>query len=132
VTTLYSPFGYWTQDALLQAASSCDLNKYPFDPKWGYKAGTDARYTVSHHGMSLGGFEQLANCFISPKWTSTAIHAGDVDANRFRQTAREQLQSGRGIIVNILRSWMGEQGGGHFSPVVDYHEGRLKKVFLVG
>ncbi|WP_036482850.1 phytochelatin synthase family protein [Myxosarcina sp. GI1] len=76
--------------------------------------------TVARQGMTL---EELGKLFQSYQLEAQTFHGEDVNLERFRQKIVQNLQqAGNFIVVNYSRRSLGQQGGGHISPVVAYHQ----------
>ncbi len=58
-------------------------------------------------------------------------HAGDGGLEAFRAAAREHVgHEGRAVIVNYLREGLGQQRGGHHSPLAAYDLGTDRFLIL--
>lgn len=69
-------------------------------------------------GMPLGALESTLQ---ADGATAVATHAGDVTVGAFREVvARNSATPGDFLVVNYLRSGVGQEGGGHFSPIGAY------------
>ncbi|MGB8352488.1 MAG: phytochelatin synthase family protein [Chthoniobacteraceae bacterium] len=80
-----------------------------------------SRKNVSSSGMTL---EQLARAIATYPVNVTCRHATPGLQSTFRNEIRESLQCpGEFVIVNYLRKVIGQQTGGHISPLGAYHEG---------
>lgn len=76
--------------------------------------------TVRQSGMALA---QLAGAIRAHGAVAQFVYAADTDAAGFREHARRCLDaSGEFLIVNYDRQRVGQQGGGHISPVGAYCE----------
>ncbi len=75
---------------------------------------------VAHRGMTLSQLGQLLESYP----VQVTVHYGsEVSLDEFRKLVRGNLQeSDNFVIVNYLRSAMGEEGGGHISPIAAYHQ----------
>ncbi len=100
----YQPFHTFTQDNVLDDATDAVL---PHD-------------LLARRGMTL---DQLG-ALLALRPVSVAVHhAADETLDAFRATVRAPLQSGdRFVIVNYLRRALGQETGGHISPLAAYDE----------
>ncbi|MBW4500787.1 MAG: phytochelatin synthase family protein [Scytonema hyalinum WJT4-NPBG1] len=75
---------------------------------------------VSRMGMTLEQIGQfLASYNVKPK----VYHAADTNLQDFRKLASENLkQPGNFVLVNYLRREIGQEKGGHISPLAAYNE----------
>ncbi|MGZ8215370.1 MAG: phytochelatin synthase family protein [Methylosarcina sp.] len=75
---------------------------------------------VAHQGMTL---EELGKLLASHSLQTKVIFSGDSHPDQFRNLAVENLkQPGNFILVNYLRKTVGQETGGHISPLAAYHE----------
>jgi hypothetical protein len=75
---------------------------------------------VSRQGMTL---EQIAGLIASYDVQAKAYHAADSSIDEFRKLAITNLkQPNNYIIINYLRKAIGQETGGHISPVAAYNE----------
>ncbi|HEY9697097.1 MAG TPA: phytochelatin synthase family protein [Trichocoleus sp.] len=75
---------------------------------------------VARQGLTLAELEQLLESY---QVQATVHHAGDTSIDDFRRLATENLnQPGNFIIINYLRRELGQESGGHISPVAAYDE----------
>ncbi|MBW4611909.1 MAG: phytochelatin synthase family protein [Desmonostoc vinosum HA7617-LM4] len=75
---------------------------------------------VSRKGMTL---EQLGGLLASYGVQVKVYHAANTNLEQFRQLAAENLkQSGNFILINYLRKEIGQERGGHISPIAAYNE----------
>jgi len=73
---------------------------------------------VARQGMTLDQLGQLLN---SHPVNVQVYHGGDVTLAEFRRLIAENLdQQGNFVIVNYLRSSIGQERGGHISPIAAY------------
>lgn len=77
------------------------------------------RKDVLNKGMTL---QQLGDALATFPVRVEVCHASDKSAEAFRLDAKEVLSSSHCLIVNYLRTGVGQVGGGHFSPLAAYHE----------
>ena len=83
---------------------------------------------VSQRGMTL---DRLANALGTYPVSVKATHARPGGLPAFVREARQVLQSpGNFLVVNYLRSAIGQQTSGHFSPVAAYDETRDRFLIL--
>ena len=74
--------------------------------------------TVAHGGMTV---DQLGGLVGSFGLSATVTHASDSTEAQFRSAASDYLaQKGHFVLVNYLRSTLGQQSGGHISPLAAY------------
>ena len=72
------------------------------------------------YGMTLNEFGGI---FAAHDLNVTVVHASDSDLDRFRKTAIDQLaDNDHFILVNYLRKAIGQEAGGHISPLGAYDE----------
>ncbi|MHC5726284.1 MAG: phytochelatin synthase family protein [Nostoc sp.] len=75
---------------------------------------------VSHEGMTL---DQLGQLLASYDLKVNVYHAADTSLEEFRKQAAENLKQPQNfVIVNYLRKEIGEEKGGHISPLAAYNE----------
>ena len=75
---------------------------------------------VSRQGMNL---EQIGSLIASYGVQVQVYHAADTSLDKFRQLAAENLkQPGNFVLVNYLRKVIGQETGGHISPLAAYNE----------
>jgi hypothetical protein len=75
---------------------------------------------VARMGMTL---DQLGQLLASYNVKTEVYHASDTTLAQFRKRAAENLkQSGNFILVNYLRKEIGQEKGGHISPIAAYNE----------
>jgi hypothetical protein len=78
------------------------------------------RNGVLANGMTL---QQLGDALGTFPVKVGVSHASDKSEEDFRKDATEALRgSASYLIVNYLRTSVGQVGGGHFSPIAAYHE----------
>jgi hypothetical protein len=75
---------------------------------------------VMHRGATL---DQLGG-FLSAEGTTVSVHhAGDSSVAEFRALASKAVGSGTSFaVVNFRREPLGQQSGGHFSPLAAYNQ----------
>jgi Phytochelatin synthase len=75
---------------------------------------------VSRQGMTL---EQLGQFLASYSAKVKVYHASDTSLTEFRRLTKENLkQPGNFVLVNYLRRAIGQERGGHISPLAAYNE----------
>ncbi len=75
---------------------------------------------IAKQGMTL---KELAGLFKSYPVVVETFHGEEVSLEKFRQLAIQNLQQADNfIVVNYLRRSLGQEGGGHISPVAAYDE----------
>ncbi|NER50674.1 MAG: glutathione gamma-glutamylcysteinyltransferase [Symploca sp. SIO1A3] len=75
---------------------------------------------VSRQGMTL---EELGKLLESYPVTAEVHHGGDVTVEEFRNLVVKNLQEANNfVLVNYLRKTIGQERGGHISPVAAYSE----------
>lgn len=75
---------------------------------------------VSRQGMSL---DQIGGLLASYGAKVNVYHAADTNLEQFRKLTAENLkQPGNFVIVNYLRKEIGQEKGGHISPLAAYNE----------
>jgi hypothetical protein len=75
---------------------------------------------VSRMGMTL---EQIGQLLGSYNVKVKVYHAADTNLQDFRKLASENLkQPGNFVLVNYLRREIGQEKGGHISPLAAYNE----------
>ncbi len=100
----YGRYRFWTQDNLFAA----DATRTVLPPE-----------QVARRGMTL---QQLRALLASTGLQATAIHGSSLDLMAFRRLVAANLANpGDRLLVNYLRPTIGQQGGGHISPLAAYH-----------
>jgi len=98
----YEPFHTFTQDNALD--DKTDLIR--------------PRDLLLHRGMTL---DQLGELLALHPVAVEVVHAGETSLDQFRAKAREALASpGHFVIVNFLRTALGQEKYGHISPLAAY------------
>jgi hypothetical protein len=98
----YEPFKVFTQDNLLNEETEKILPKA----------------VLSQIGMTL---DQLGGLLGAYSIKADVRHAGDTDLEQFRKLAVDALNSpNRYVVVNYLRRTIGQERGGHISPLGAY------------
>jgi len=100
----YGDYHFWTQDNLWSGTESATVVKAS---------------QVQRQGMTL---MELATLLQSHGLVVEPIHGQTLDLETFRQRLRQSLSdpSDR-LLVNYNRQSLGQNGGGHISPVAAYH-----------
>ncbi len=84
--------------------------------------------TVARQGMTL---DQLTALLGSHGLQAERSYASDLSLEQFRQRVRGNLrQPGDRLLVNYYRPAVGQQGGGHISPLAAYDE-RSDRILLL-
>lgn len=108
----YKPFRVFTQDNFF----SNEKTKTVVNPE-----------VVARQGMTL---DQLGGLLASYDVQVKVYHASGTNLAEFRKLAAENLkQPGNFIIINYLRKEIGQERGGHISPLAAYNE--LTDRFLI-
>ena len=98
----YDPYRTFTQDNFLNEKTEAIL----------------PRETIEHGGMTL---DQLGALLTTQPVAAEVHHAADTTLDTFRNAARDYLGTeGRFVIVNYLRKAIGQEKGGHISPLAAY------------
>ncbi len=97
----YQPYARFTQDNVLDARAEAVL----------------PRAVLDRQGMTLDQFGALV-ALHSVAVEVRHAEAGGLDA--FRRAARDALAGGRFVVVNYLRRALGQERGGHISPLAAY------------
>jgi hypothetical protein len=101
-TPEYQPYHVFTQDNVLDEHTDTVL----------------PREVLARQGMTL---DQLGGLLALHPITIEVHHAADGGLDAFRAVARDYLAAkGRFVIVNYLRKAIGQQTGGHISPLAAY------------
>jgi hypothetical protein len=103
-TPEYQPYRYFTQDNVLNAETDAIL----------------PREVLARQGTTL---DQLGALVAYHGLSGEVHHAGDETLDAFRARAREALSARKQyVIVNYLRRTLGQEFGGHISPLAAYDE----------
>lgn len=98
----YDPYRTFTQDNVLDDATEAVIPKA----------------TIQKMGMTL---DQLGAAIATKPVEATVRHAADSSLDQFRKEASAYLgEKGHFVVVNYLRKAMGQQTGGHISPLAAY------------
>jgi Phytochelatin synthase len=101
-TPEYEPYHTFTQDNVFTAATEAVL----------------PRETIGHQGMTL---DQIGGILATVPVKAEVHHAADSSADEFRKLASAALgQPGHFVIINYLRKTIGQERGGHISPLAAY------------
>ena len=107
----YTPYRTFTQDNVLSERTDAIL----------------PRETLARQGMTL---DQIGAILATQPVHAEVHHASESSVDEFRKLARAYLgEPGHFVIVNYLRKALGEQIGGHISPLAAY-DGKADR-FLV-
>ncbi len=107
----YTPYRTFTQDNLLNEQTDAVL----------------PRETLARQGMTL---DQIGGILATEPVKTEVHHASDSSADEFRRLASSYLgEPGHFVLVNYLRKAIGEEIGGHISPLAAY-DGKADR-FLV-
>lgn len=100
----YGRYRFWTQDNLFSSGAT----RAVLPPE-----------QVARQGMTL---QQLRELLVSAGARAQAMHGSSLDLAAFRRLViANQTNPHDRLLVNYLRSSMGQEGGGHISPVAAYH-----------
>ena len=98
----YEPYRTFTQDNLLSERTDAVL----------------PRETLARQGMTL---DQIGGMLATQPVKAEVHHASESSIDEFRKLASAYLgEPGHFVIVNYLRKALGEQAGGHISPLAAY------------
>ncbi len=98
----YDPYRTFTQDNFLNEQTEAIL----------------PREVLAEQGMTL---DQIGGLLATRPIEVEIRHAADVTLDAFRSTAREYLgREGHFVIINYLRRAIGQEKGGHISPLAAY------------
>jgi hypothetical protein len=98
----YAPYRTFTQDNVLSEHTDAVL----------------PRETLARQGMTL---DQLGAVLATHPVKAEVHHAGDSSVDEFRRLASAYLREpGHFVLVNYLRKALGEEAGGHISPLAAY------------
>jgi Phytochelatin synthase len=98
----YEPYRTFTQDNVLSERTDAVL----------------PRETLAHQGMTL---DQLGGILATQPVKAEVHHASDSSVDEFRKLASAYLgEPGHFVLVNYLRKTLGEETGGHISPLAAY------------
>ncbi len=95
--------------------------KNTFTPEVVAKTGISENTIFKQPGLTLDQAGEILNAFNGVN--ATVYHANQVDIRTAKKTILTALKQPNTIVLaNILRSEMGQTGGGHFSPLGAYEE----------
>lgn len=98
----YEPYKTFTQDNVLDERTDTIL----------------PREVLARQGMTL---DQIGGILATQPVKAEVHHAADTSLDEFRRRASEALgQPGRFVIINYLRKAIGQEKGGHISPLGAY------------
>jgi len=98
----FAPYKTFTQDNVLDARTEAIL----------------PRDTILKQGITL---DEIGALLAVQPVDATVHHASDTDLDSFRSEAAAYLaQGGHFVLVNYFRTALGQQKGGHFSPLAAY------------
>ena len=98
----YEPFATFTQDNLLNERTEAVV----------------AQKTILQQGMTLTELGRILGTYSVPV---AVMHADDEGLDRFRSAAAKQLSTPGGyVLANYLRRTIGQETGGHISPLAAY------------
>jgi Phytochelatin synthase len=125
VDPTYDPYPYATQQVVVRDA--CFSKHVSHEDK-------DFDGVLSFPGgLSLDQVGQLLGCFLDPlSWNVTVVHVDpsvSLDSVTIDLVRALHDPTSR-VIVNIHRVSMGQQGGGHFSPLASYHPQERMFLFM--
>ena len=108
----YAPYRTFTQDNVLSERTD----------------GVLPRETLARQGMTL---DQLGGILATQPVKAEVHHASDSSVDEFRNLASAYLrESGHFVIVNYLRKALGEELGGHISPLAAY-DGKADRFLIL-
>lgn len=98
----FEPYTTFTQDNVFDARSEAAV----------------PREVIMQRGMTL---DQLGGFISAPRVKAEVVHAAQVTVDQFRARARDHLaRPGHFVIVNYLRKAIGQERGGHISPLAAF------------
>jgi hypothetical protein len=98
----YVPYRTFTQDNVLTPQTDAVL----------------PREVLAHHGMTL---DQIGGILLTQPVKVEVHHAGDSSVDEFRNLARSYLADpGHFVLINYQRGAIGQESGGHISPLGAY------------
>lgn len=98
----YAPYRTFTQDNIFNDATEAIL----------------PRDTILKQGITL---DQMGALLAVQPVEATVRHASDSSLDQFREEASSHLgQPGHFVLINYFRNALGQQKGGHFSPLAAY------------
>lgn len=83
---------------------------------------------VNRGGLTLDQLGALLQCH---PVRARVVHAADTSADAFRRDVRRALaEPGSLVVANFSRGELGQEAGGHFSPLAAYHRGSDRFLLL--
>ena len=108
----YAPYRTFTQDNVLSEQTDAVL----------------PRETLARQGMTL---DQIGGILATEPVKAEVHHAADSSVDEFRKLASAYLgEPGHFVLVNYLRKAIGEQTGGHISPLAAY-DGKADRFLIL-
>jgi hypothetical protein len=108
----YEPYRTFTQDNVLSERTDVVL----------------PRETLARQGMTL---DQIGGILATQPVKTEIRHASDSSVDEFRKLASAYLREpGHFVIVNYLRKALGEEAGGHISPLAAY-DGKADRFLIL-
>ena len=108
----YTPYRTFTQDNVLNDQTDAVL----------------PRETLARQGMTL---DQIGGILATVPVKAEVHHASDSSADEFRKLASAYLgEPGHFVLVNYLRKALGEETGGHISPLAAY-DGKADRFLIL-
>lgn len=77
---------------------------------------------IRKSGMSLSQFSDLL--VVNGLENAKAFHADSMALSVFRNSLTQSMRDGKFVVLNYHRKNIGQDGGGHFSPIAAYSETR--------
>jgi len=112
ITAPYAPHSYFTQDNYFSKA----VQEFVHPKK------------VRESGMTL---DQLTQALLLWNCHAKATHAAAANLDEFREELRNGFSTAdRYMIVNVSRAGLGQEGGGHFSPIGAYDSKTDRVLFM--
>lgn len=109
----YKPFKVFTQENFFAGVVTPNQNR-------GETKQVVSPETVSRRGMTL---EQLGGLLTSHGAKVQVYHGSDLDLNQFRSFLIQNLSMRDNfVIINYLRKSIGQERGGHISPIAAYSQ----------
>jgi hypothetical protein len=102
------------------ALNSLGMNVTQDDFFDGLASDVHGGWATFYGGMTL---DQLGHLLAAHGARAEVVHVGDTTVDAFRSAARENLsRAGDFVLINYLRSAIGQKSGGHISPIGAYDE----------
>lgn len=118
VGQFYAPHAYFTQYNVLGPCAAQRPAQLRRNDHGDTLSGNLTAAWVSTHGASVEEQASFVSCFADAQ----AVHAALSTVDELRSTARELTQGGTLLAANFHRPSLGQEGGGHFSPIAAYDE----------